>query len=211
MKFGKVIAIAVGLALVGTAVFATPIGGNSVTVTSLIPGTASTRLGKAEDAAHGSGDTGAMMLGVRSDTLAALGGTTGDYVPPQMNSVGAMYVQTMPHTAGGTSIFRSIDLDETEEEAKATAGQLYMLDVYNNDAAAEMFIKVYDATAASVVVGTTTPVMTVPCAASTHCRIEMSHGIAFANAITFAATTAVADSDTGAPDANDVVVNVLYK
>ena len=46
----------------------------------------------AEDAAHTSADTGNFVLGVRNDTLAALGGTDGDYVPFQMNSDGALYV-----------------------------------------------------------------------------------------------------------------------
>ena len=46
----------------------------------------------AEDAAHTSADTGNFILGVRNDTLAALGGTDGDYVPFQMNSSGALFV-----------------------------------------------------------------------------------------------------------------------
>jgi hypothetical protein len=36
-------------------------------------------------------------------------------------------------------------------------------------------------------------------------------GIKFTTAICVAATTGVADADTGAPAANDVVVNVFYK
>ena len=46
----------------------------------------------AEDSAHTSSDTGQFVLGVRNDTLAALGGSDGDYVPFQMNSSGAVYV-----------------------------------------------------------------------------------------------------------------------
>ena len=40
----------------------------------------------AEDAAHTTADTGQFVLGVRNDTLAALGGTDGDYVPFQMSA-----------------------------------------------------------------------------------------------------------------------------
>ena len=47
----------------------------------------------AEDSGHTSADTGNFILGVRNDTLAALGGTDGDYVPFQMNSSGALYVE----------------------------------------------------------------------------------------------------------------------
>lgn len=64
-----------------------------VDVTSIVPGTAAANLGKAEDAAHTSGDTGVMGLGVRNDTLASRGDTDGDYVPFQMNATGALYIQ----------------------------------------------------------------------------------------------------------------------
>ena len=47
----------------------------------------------AEDSAHTDADTGNFILGVRNDTLAALGGTDGDYVPFQMNSSGALFVE----------------------------------------------------------------------------------------------------------------------
>ena len=46
----------------------------------------------AEDSGHTSTDTGNFILGVRNDTLAYLGGADGDYVPFQMNALGALYV-----------------------------------------------------------------------------------------------------------------------
>lgn len=64
----------------------------SVEVTSVTPGTGNTDLGKAEDAAHGSGDTGVMMLAVRKDTAAALAGTDGDYHPLEVDENGLLYV-----------------------------------------------------------------------------------------------------------------------
>jgi hypothetical protein len=50
--------------------------------------------------------------------------------------------------------------------------------------------------------------MGLPAGASGH--VPFPQGIAFGTAITVAATTGVADNDTGAPDANDVVVNIFY-
>ena len=61
-------------------------------VTGVVPGTGATSLGKAEDDAHASGDTGVMALGVRNDTPSSLAGTDGDYVPPTFNSIGALWV-----------------------------------------------------------------------------------------------------------------------
>lgn len=114
--------------------------------------------------------------------------------------------------SGGATIFRSLDLDETEEEVKATAGTLYGGIVFNLHASANRYLKFYNATAANVTVGTTTPVMTIPIPPNTSGFIIAvpDQGVGFSTAITVAATTALADNDTGAPGANEVVVNLFY-
>lgn len=117
-------------------------------------------------------------------------------------------------TSGGTTIFRSIDLDESEEQIKATAGQVYWIHAMNVSAATK-YLKFYNATAASVTVGTTTPVLTFPLATQGDTNgagftLSIPNGIAFGTAITVAATTGIADSDTGAPGANEVIVNIGY-
>lgn len=73
-------------------------------VTAVTPGTSAANLGKAEDAAHASGDTGVMALAVRSDTPAATG-ADGDYVPLLTNSSGALYVAILgnPVLGAGTN------------------------------------------------------------------------------------------------------------
>lgn len=71
-----------------------------VDVTSVTPGTAAASLGKAEDAAHSSGDVGVMALGVRKDTGAAIAGTDGDYSPLQVDANGNLRVAVV--TGGGT-------------------------------------------------------------------------------------------------------------
>lgn len=113
----------------------------------------------------------------------------------------------------GLSLFRSIDLDESEEEVKATAGTVYGL-WFSNMATSSRFLKFYNATAANVTVGTTTPVLTLALPGNASDDISgvfsIAQGIKFDTAITVAATTAIADNDTGAPSANDVIVNVFY-
>lgn len=117
-------------------------------------------------------------------------------------------------TSGGTTIFRSIDLDESEEEIKASAGQVYWIHCMNLSASV-VYLKFYNATAANVTVGTTTPVLTFPIptqgttsgAGFTLC---IPNGIAFGTAITAACTTGIADNDTGAPAANVCVLNLGY-
>lgn len=122
----------------------------------------------------------------------------------------AMFVNPRPSTTGGLTIFRSIDLDETEEEIKATAGQVYSIAAFNTNASAR-YLKFYNATAANVTVGTTTPVLTYYLPATGGFTIDIPCGYAFSTAITAAATTGVADNDTGAPGANEVIVNIGYK
>ncbi len=191
-----------------------PAGNNNigdVDVASVIPGTGATNLGKAEDAAHTSGDVGVMALAVRDNAPpSAMSNADGDYEPLHVNAEGGLWVTPTPSTSGGLSIFRSLDLDETEEEVKATPGNLYGWYIHNN-ASAVRYVKLYNDTAANVVVGTTTPVMTIPIPASSAANVHFTHGISFSTAITAAATTGVADNDTGAPGVGDVVVNIFYK
>jgi len=124
-------------------------------------------------------------------------------------------VQNIGSAANGLSIFRSLDLDESEEEVKASAGVVYGMWV-TNTATATRFIKLYNATAANVTVGTTTPVITIAIPGNSSDDVSGSFnvgglGIGFATAISVAATTAAADNDTGAPAAGDCIVNVFYK
>jgi len=124
-------------------------------------------------------------------------------------------VQVVGAAAGGLSIFRSLDLDESEEDVKTAAGTVFACWV-TNTATSTRFLKFYNATAANVTVGTTTPVITIGIPGNTSDDISGNftgggHGIAFATAISVAATTGVADNDTGAPGANEIIVNVFFK
>jgi hypothetical protein len=73
-----------------------------VDVLSVIPGTGATSLGKAEDAAHGDGDTGVMMLAVRRDADTTMVTADNDYSPLQVDATGRLKVETQGG-AGGTS------------------------------------------------------------------------------------------------------------
>ena len=115
----------------------------------------------------------------------------------------------------GMSVFRSLDLDETEEDVKTSAGKLYKLRI-TNFATAPVYVKLYNATAANVTVGTTTPIDTivVPAAsASDACVITENfggRGLIFSTALSLAAVTGLADNNTGAPATNACVVSAYY-
>lgn len=128
------------------------------------------------------------------------------------NNIGNVGI--IPRTSGGMTIFRSIDIDESEEEVKATAGQLFSISAFNTTAA-PLYLKFYNATAANVTVGTTTPVLTfaVPGNADSDGAGFVWNneiGFAFGTAISVACTTGVADNDTGAPGANACIINLGY-
>lgn len=113
-----------------------------------------------------------------------------------------------------TTLYKNIDVDETEDAVKASAGQLYWIHAINLSAAV-LFLKFYNATVASVVVGTTVPDLTfpIPTPGDTNgagFTLSIPNGIAFGTAITIAATTGIADNDSGAPGANEVIVNLGF-
>jgi len=69
------------------------IRGNATNGLQVYSGVAAADLGKAEDAAHTTGDTGVMALAVRTDTLSASSGTTGDYEALHTDSIGALFTR----------------------------------------------------------------------------------------------------------------------
>ena len=117
-------------------------------------------------------------------------------------------------TSGGTTLYKNIDVDESEDQVKGTAGQVYWIHAMNLSASV-LFLKIYNATAASVIVGTTVPDLTFPIPTQGDTNgagftLSIPNGIAFGTAITVAATTGIADNDSGAPGANTVVLNMGY-
>src|SRR3990167_1596667 len=128
------------------------------------------------------------------------------------NSIGNVGI--IPRTTGGMTIFRSLDIDESEEDVKTNAGQVFSISAFNTTAA-PLYLKFYNLTAANTTVGTSTPVLTfvVPGNADSDGAGFIWNnpiGFAFATAICVACTTGVADADTGAPGANACVIDIGY-
>lgn len=73
----------------------------NVAVTSVIPGTGATNLGKAEDAAHTTGDVGVMSLAVRNDANTSLVSADGDYAPFQVDATGLLKVNVVAGASSG--------------------------------------------------------------------------------------------------------------
>lgn len=178
-----------------------------VDVTSVIAGTGATSLGKAEDAAHTTGDTGVFILGVRTDTQASSGGN-GDYVTIPTDSVGAQYTTLSASTGaiGSTNYFNSA-LTSTKVAVNASGGNVYGYHIYNPNGSTA-YVQFFNVASASVTVGTTTPNMVVAIPPLGWADLDGGMPIGFATALTVAATTT--STGSGNPT-NGLMTNIRYK
>jgi hypothetical protein len=197
-------------AVTNAGTFAVQVDGNALTALQKIDDPV-----LVDDAAFTPATSSVMMAGFEADESSTDSIDEGDAGAARMTLDRKLIVTPQPHTAGGCAIFKTLDLDETEEDVKTAAGQVYGIYAFNTTNAI-LWLKFYNATAANVTVGTTTPVMTLGVPGNNDTDgagfvIPFPVGIAFDTAICVAATTGVADNDTGAPGANALIVQVFYK
>jgi hypothetical protein len=122
-------------------------------------------------------------------------------------------VKQIPYASGGLSIHHTKSAANTTGiSVKGSAGQIYGWAITNTNASAR-YVKVYNkATAATV--GTDTPVfvLMIPGNANGAGMVfAQDSGIALGTGISIGITTGVADNDTTAPSATEVLVNLFYK
>lgn len=141
-----------GTGVVGLNVGTNSIGKISDITTSVVPGTAATNLGKAEDAGHSSGDTGVSVLYVRNDTLADKTNTDVDYSAPSTDIKGRVMTAGAPRSLKGMT---QVQLSNTTSETTilaATASTFH--DVYGiilaNTGASTTKVSIRDDTAGTV-------------------------------------------------------------
>jgi hypothetical protein len=91
---------------------------------------------------------------------------------------------------------------------KASAGNLYTIDVFNV-AAYNVFLKLYNKASAPTV-GTDTPVMTIPVQAGGGYSKNWPSGFSFSTGIAYAITKLQADSDSTVVVAGDLTGNTLW-
>lgn len=183
--------------------------------TILADGTGAAQLALADDAAFTPATSYVLPVGFFADESSTDSVNEGDIAAARTTLDRKLIVVPQPHAAGGCSIFRSIDLDESEEQVKGSPGCVYGVWV-SNLAATTIFLKFYNDTAANVTVGSTTPLITLAIPGNSSDDVSGNFGpggvgIFFDTAITVAATTGFADADSGAPGANELLVNIFYK
>jgi len=107
--------------------------------------------------------------------------------------------------------YKNLDVDESGDLVITGAKKLCAYTI-TNLATATRYIKFYDKATAPTV-GTDTPVITFPLSAGAAANLSFdeNHLWPFSLGIGIGATTGVADNNTGAPGANEIVVNLWYK
>jgi hypothetical protein len=114
---------------------------------------------------------------------------------------------------GGTTAYKLISAGTTNAQSvKVFSGNLYSIIAINTNASSPRFLKLYNKASAPTV-GTDTPIMTIPIPANSQGAglcLPFSMGVNFSLGIAIAITGGVADNDTTAILANEVVLNLTY-
>ena len=170
-------------------------------------GTGATSIGKARDSAIGATDTGVAILGVRRDTPTAETPAAGDYVVPQISSLGETWTKDI---GAGTTHHLISAASTNATSVKASAGTVNHI-VVNNINAAVRYLKVYNKASAPTV-GTDTPVLTLAIPAGSVQSIDLgSRGLRLGTGVAYALTTGIAVADTGAVAASEHAVHISYE
>jgi hypothetical protein len=172
-----------------------------------------------EDAPETAGVTGPMVLGVRRDTAASSATTSGDNATFNFTAEGGLWSANTAAANGGCTIGTTQSFiggaSVNETAIKASAGQIYSISAFSLDAT-PVYIKLYNDTTANID-ETDTPVYRLMVPANSTASLgsgfvfDFGVGLEFGTAITLRTTTGIADNDTGALTANEVLVNVCYQ
>lgn len=113
-----------------------------------------------------------------------------------------------PSTAPGLSTSRTVALSNTATAVKASAGNVFGYHIQNPNNS-DAYLQFYDASTGSVVVGTTTPKVTiwVPANGAIDGPTSTEYAIAYATAITIAATTTITG---GTAPSTGLLANIYY-
>ena len=128
------------------------------------------------------------------------------------NNTGTISLKPSSTGANGTTPYKLISLATTNANVvKASGANLYSI-VAIGLTSTVRYLKLYNK-ATVPTVGTDVPLMTIPVPANTQgagIAIPFSMGVNFPLGIAIAITSGLADNNTGAILANDVVVNLTY-
>ena len=148
--------------------------------------------------------------------------TSGNMSPLQMDSTGhllvnctgcsaASTVSLVPQTTGGLSTKHFVAAaSDNATNLKASAGQVYSIDVYNN-AAYPVYLKLYNSASSPTGCGATGLFKVVGVQSGTQHVLQSEEGWAMGTGIGYCLTKGIADSDDTAVLVSDATVDLGYK
>lgn len=107
-----------------------------------------------------------------------------------------------------TSTFRSVDLDESEEQCVSGPSRVMSFTAMNLNAEDTLYVHFYDALIANVTVGTTVPKLTYAIPPGGGLHMTVPNGVRFDTGVAAACTATLTGAD--APGTNEMVLNVYY-
>lgn len=153
------------------------------------------------------------MIALLPTALGAGGGLKVDGSGTALPVSGTVSAGLVPVTSGGLTISSTLIASGTNATSvKASAGQLYKIEVTNNSANIG-YLKIYN-TAGTPTAGSGTPVIRLMCpssASGTGAFSTYDNGVALATGIGFTFTGGIADADTTSVAASAFIVNLYYK
>jgi hypothetical protein len=157
---------------------------------------------------------GPVKIGGYASAAAPTAVSAADRVASWFTLNGAQVVAPIAHTVGGTTPYSALSTGAVlTAEVKGSAGQIYSVQCFNNGAN-EVFIRLYNQTGAPASTDGASIIwrgMIPGNAAAAGFVVSIPLGIACATGIGVRVSAAVADNDTTALTANEVMVNVQYK
>ncbi len=151
-----------------------------------------------------SGDTTQLQL----MRLVHVAGSEGSKTLTEICDTTGLKVHLVPTTAGGHSTAHLVAAGSTNATSvKASAGQVYAVTIFNA-AAAPRYVKFHN-TAGTPTAGASV-VRTFGVQAGVTYHFTFPNGLAFATGIAFTTVTGIADADTAAVTASDLVIDVAY-
>jgi hypothetical protein len=162
--------------------------------------------------AWGTAPTGTYVMGVNANVMGPLDGS--GYVEIDCKTgcgAGSTTISLIPETTGGETTFHFVAAASTNATSlKASAGQLYSVDVFNN-AAYPVYVKFYNTASSPSSCGATNLTKVVGTQSGTQHTIKTEEGWAFATGIGYCLVKNIVDSDNTAVLLSDAVVDGSYK
>lgn len=147
----------------------------------------------------------------KQPALGTAGTASADVISVQGIASGtALKVTAAPGTSDGLTTYNLISAATVNATSvKASAGNVYGIQVFNNGATIR-YLKLYNLAVAPTV-GTSTPVKVIMIPAGGGAVIQSNNGIEFSTGIAFSLNTGIANTDAVAVAVSEISVNIDYK